>query len=421
MLMLVDRDSSDGSDPRSPFRKARLPWPSSNAPEISLEARFPAFVHMAAGSIARLARLVLCFIGTGGVGLHAVDGLARCRPRCIYLIDPGVLKPESVQTHLILPEDVGSSKVDHAAGRIARLSKETDVWVFQGEISQVPAFFLRHVDAFIVATDNLLAERDSGLVATLLGKLLIRASVHGPTGTAQVAIHTNASSDSPCPTCLFNHDEWVLLNEQAVLSCSADGGPAPVRRRNAPTMTPPSLCALAGGLAVLEVLRHVLGLGKPLEDRLLSYCAYTQKIAHVPLVRSVACPCEHTPYQFLELGMRLESCTPLDLLSKGSSGRTELAQSTLEVEGHVYCEAAHCCGLIQQVRRWVPDVGPYPTCQCCGEAVSPTPFFSRRRVRVSELGPSAAKQLGSLGAGQARWVVVRRGGAAVLLHREDQT
>src|SRR5262249_12041886 len=152
------------------------------------------------------------------------------------------------------------------------------IFVAPRGIGELDEMALSPVDVVMLATDHLAPEVELGQRCLWLGRPLVQASVHGETLLAQVRTFSNRAADHPCPPCGFGIDEWSLLSRQTVFSCAGPDTSRPgwVGRSelSAPTMSISALCAIAAELAVIQVLRLVLGLGAPVGDDLVQYCGF---------------------------------------------------------------------------------------------------------------------------------------------------
>jgi molybdopterin/thiamine biosynthesis adenylyltransferase len=382
----------------------------------------PSFIGFDGSAVARLEATALAVCGCGSVGGHVAVHAARMGIGGLWLIDPERYKPESLRTHGIDPSDVGKPK----APRLGRLCKAINpggqIFVAPHSIGDLDEMALSHVDVVVLATDHLAPEVELGQRCLWLGRPLVQASVHGGTLVAQVRTFTNRTADHPCVACGYGRDEWALLNRETVFSCAGPDALRPGRAGRselpAPTMSISALCAIAAELAVIQVLRLVLGLGAPVGDGLVQYCGFRHETTQMPLVRNPSCPCEHVQWSPRPLPSPLAECTPRELARRVILDDDRLEECAWTVGGHAFIESAACCGVVQPIGRFCRADRPAGRCRSCRRPLRAQPFFAHRRVPGSVLGPALHRPLGRLGAGRAPWVVVHTPSGAVRFHAE---
>jgi hypothetical protein len=169
-----------------------------------------------------------------------------------------------------------------------------------------------------------------------------------------------------------------------------------------------SLCALASDLAVLQAIRNLLGLGTPVEDAELQFCAYPNRTLSTPLRRNPACRCEHLCGSWLRLREPLRTHTWQSLLTLAGLKPDEDAP-LLELEGHDWVEFGACaCPAPLPVRRFV-RAGSVSglLCPVCGTPVKPLEFHTHRALARDHLGAAAEVPFQRLGARSARAATIR--------------
>ncbi len=287
------------------FKKLPCAQPTPGKPTY---ARLPKFFQGPADAADRLAALNILLCGAGSIGMRIIDDLIRLHPKALKIVDPKNLKAESVCTHPTLPTESGRAKAELLAERVAAISPETDVSFAVGKLQDLDIADLLDINVIVLASDNLQAELDAGILARRIGAVLIHASVAGEILVAQVRTF---SPDSACPACLWGPEEFRRLNEGARFSC--DGGP--VAENETPTMSVASLCALAASHAVLQLLRDTLGLGPSVRSTVLT-CPGTrpENTFIAPLVRRKDCPSEHRIWRRLRLQNPLAAMSHDDLI-----------------------------------------------------------------------------------------------------------
>jgi molybdopterin/thiamine biosynthesis adenylyltransferase len=391
----------------------RLPLP------VDRSARLPQFIGSTVDNASRLGELSLAVIGTGSVGRRIALGAARMQPRSIFLVDPARIKDTSLLTHPVQPRDVGQRKALRTALDCKAISPRSRVSVFCGGVEELEEAALADASLVALASDNLSTEVAAGQMCLHLGVPLVHSSVHGESLLVQVRFFGNECAESACPACEFGPEEWRLLGEEAVFRCDGDapdvaGGDSGRLRastvRTQPTISTAFLCSLAASLALTQVTRHVLGLGKPVAGSNLMYCGYT----HVPRLSSLrrreSCPCEHEVWSRVRLFQPVSCHTLRDVLVAAGFGEPP-PESVRDVSfslGRVrFYESARCCEQEHPVRRFGEPGQVIGRCPRCGGALIGDRFQGLRSARASEV--PLETPLVELGAGSAEQVLIRSG------------
>ncbi|MBP8260182.1 MAG: ThiF family adenylyltransferase [Verrucomicrobia bacterium] len=376
-----------------------------------------ALLGCAAGALDGLRTLLIAVIGCGSIGGRMAVLLARMGLGGLLLVDPKSYKPASLPTHEIDPEDVGKSKAQAVARRCKAVSPATRVAAFPGPVEALDLAAMADASAVVMAPDLLSVEIEAGQRSLWLGKPLIHASVHGPTLTVQVRLFGNAGGAGACPRCLYGRAELDLLARQARFSC--EGGPAAAvpRLHEAPaTNSLGAICSMAASLAVLQILRHLLGMGQPVADTMLEYCGFTHRTVISPLERNPECPSDHT-----RLG---QAAVPEPLAGRSLAEAVQHAtgvpappDAQFEIAGHDWVEFAGCgCERPAPVRRFIArgraDLGQCPR---CGAMRVPLQFHTYRAVSAAILGAAIGRPLRRLGVRRAVSILLRTGDAGTLI------
>ncbi len=377
--------------------------------------RRPSFIDGPPDADARLAGARLAQVGLGSIGLEGALKLARLgvarrgRGR-LDLVDPGYLEAPNLETHPIGPEDLGQPKVALAARRATAIAPDLDCATFEEPFEARPLSALLGVDLVLLASDHPAVEIEVGQACTLLGIPLLHAAVHGDTLVAQVRSFTNADPEGPCPACAFGEAEWDLVASAERFRC--DGGGI-VAAEGQPTRSTAFLCSLAADLALIEVVRHLLGLGS-LSDRLIEYCGYTHRSVLSPLTRNADCPCEHR---------RLEALEPADpatatLAALADAAHLDPERSSVAIEGLRFaargaCEDPGC----PSAGRFHGEDAATPTCAACAGPARPHPLHTWSEAPLARLGAALEAPLATLGVRAPRTLLLRggTGGACVPL------
>lgn len=222
-----------------------------------------------AGQEKLLASRVL-IVGTGGLGAPAALYLAAAGVGTLGLLDGDEVDPTNLQRQIIHhTSDVGRRKVDSAAEKIRAINPDVtvrtyDVWARAENLREI----VKEYDFVIDGVDN------------FPGKFLINDACyferipfcHAGILQFEGQLMTVLPGQTSCYRCLFP----TAPPAGAVPSCGQAGvlGVLP---------------GVIGSLQATEAIKHLLGIGNPLTDTLLTYSALTMEFRKVGVSRSADC------------------------------------------------------------------------------------------------------------------------------------
>jgi molybdopterin/thiamine biosynthesis adenylyltransferase len=210
-------------------------------------------------------------VGLGGLGSPAALYLAAAGVGTIGLLDGDQVDLTNLQRQIIHgTKDVGKRKVASARSKIKAVNPDVtvrsyDVWARADSIRQI----IRGYDFVIDATDNFPA------------KFLINDACyferipfsHGGILQFEGQLMTVIPGKTACYRCLFPGpppgNDVAPCGQAGVLGV---------------------LPGVIGSLQATEAIKHLLGIGEPLTDCLLTYSALTMDFRKVPTKRRADCP-----------------------------------------------------------------------------------------------------------------------------------
>jgi molybdopterin/thiamine biosynthesis adenylyltransferase len=352
-----------------------------------------------------------------------VQNLARWQVPEIAVVDPKRFKAESLLTHAIGPEAVGGSKALYAARLAKRISPRTRVLAADRGFESIGLGELARFNVVFLATDGLLPELKVSQACLSLGTPVVQGSVHGESLCGHVRFFGHGGPEAPCVACGFTREEWAHLNRSTIYSCEGNGSNGPkIPIEGQPTRSLSSLCSLTAQLGLLQFARDRLGLGAAVRDTVLEYCAYTHQTVITKLVRKPDCPCDHRILGRAAPPRPLTDCSLRDLEKAAALSDTE-ADVTFEIDNSLWAEQARCeCGGWRATHRFVrANTTALGQCPECGQATTVHPFGSYQRVPAWRTEPFRDQPLGTLGATDVRWAVVRSNQRGVLFLNPPQT
>ena len=213
---------------------------------------------------------VLC-VGAGGLGSPLLLYLAAAGVGRIGIVDFDVVDESNLQRQIIHDTaSVGTSKLDSAKARLLALNPHITVETHEMKLNSSNAVELfRRYDVVADGTDNFPTRYLVNDACILAGKPNAYGSIFRFEGQLSVF----GAEDGPCYRCLYPEPPPPGL----VPSC-AEGGVLGV------------LPGIIGTIQALEVIKLLLGIGRPLIGRLMLYDALDQSWRTLKVKKSPSCP-----------------------------------------------------------------------------------------------------------------------------------
>ena len=227
---------------------------------------------------------VLC-VGAGGLGSPISLYLAAAGVGTIGMADVDVVSPSNLQRQVLFGvSTLGEDKVKAAAKRLKDLNPDCNVIEHKTVVnSQNVLDLVRPYDIVIDGTDNFPTRYCVGDACVLLKKPNVYGSIFRFDGQVTVfAPHLknpDTGENGPCYRCLYPEPP----DPGSVPSC-AEGGVLGV------------LPGIIGTLQANEVLKLILGVGRPVIGRLLTFSAMDMEFRPFKIRRDKKCPiCGENP------------------------------------------------------------------------------------------------------------------------------
>jgi adenylyltransferase/sulfurtransferase len=219
----------------------------------------------------KIAQARILIVGAGGLGSPAALYLAAAGVGTIGLIDSDVVDLSNLQRQVIHhTTDVGRPKVLSAQEKIAALNPDVKVVTYQDRlVAQNALAILKDYDVVIDGVDN------------FAGKFLINDAcyfadkplIHGGILRFDGRVSTIIPKKSACYRCVFKNPPPPGF----VPSCQ-EAGVIGV------------LAGVIGTLQATEALKVILGIGRPLTDRMLDYDARKSQFREIRCKKNPNCP-----------------------------------------------------------------------------------------------------------------------------------
>ncbi len=220
----------------------------------------------------KLLKARVLLIGSGGLGCPTALYLAAAGVGTIGLVDADVVDKSNLQRQVLFGEsDLGRPKVEAARERLLDLNPGIAVKTHYELLTSDNALeIFRDYDIVVNGCDNFPTRYLVNDAAVFTGKPVVDGSIFRFEGQATVYL---PGQGGPCYRCLY--PEPPPPGE--VPSC-AEGGVLGV------------LPGIVGMIQATEVVKLILGQGRPLVGRLLMYDALEMKFREMKLRRNAQCP-----------------------------------------------------------------------------------------------------------------------------------
>ena len=215
------------------------------------------------------ARVLL--LGAGGLGSPAAYYLAAAGIGNLGIVDFDRVDLSNLQRQIIhSTERIGMLKTESAKKTIQALNPDVNVTLYNEKMDSSNIMSLiKDYDYVVDGSDNFPTRYLVNDACVMKNKTLIHGSIYRFEG--QVTVFK--PGDGPCYRCLYPEPPPPGM----VPNCQ-EGGVLGV------------LAGVIGNLQVVEVLKLILGIGKPLVGKLLIYDALNTEFRNLRLRRDVNCP-----------------------------------------------------------------------------------------------------------------------------------
>lgn len=233
---------------------------------------------------ARLKEASVAVVGAGGLGVPVLQYLVAAGVGRVGIVEMDRVELSNLHRQVLYAtEDVGKPKALAAKERLLALNPLVRIEAHPVRLTSENALeILKDYEVLVDASDNFPTRYLVNDAAVLLGKPLVFGAVYQFDGQVAVFHHPTAEGEmGPCYRCLFPKPP----PPGSVPSC-AEAGVFGV------------LPGVVGALMAAEVLKILLGLGKPLSGSLLLYDALEVGFRKLKVRRNPTCPvCGDHPTQ----------------------------------------------------------------------------------------------------------------------------
>jgi molybdopterin/thiamine biosynthesis adenylyltransferase len=248
--------------------------PDLTEPQIRRYARHIVLAEIGGVGQARLIAARVLVVGAGGLGAPLLQYLAAAGIGTLGVIDNDKIDLSNLQRQVIhRTADVGVSKVESARRALGDINPEVRVQAHDERLTADNAErLLASYDIVADGSDNFATRYLLNDACYRLKKILVSAAILRFDG--QISTYkAYEGAGHPCLRCIFP----AAPSEDAVPSCAQAG----------------VLGALAGTLGSLqatEVVKEILGIGRSLSGRLVTYDALDASFEEMAITKRADCP-----------------------------------------------------------------------------------------------------------------------------------
>jgi molybdopterin-synthase adenylyltransferase len=209
-------------------------------------------------------------IGAGGLGSPISLYLAASGVGRITLCDHDNVDLTNLQRQIVHHTDaIGMPKVESARRTLAGINPEVRVEAIASKVGARLDELVSRCDVVLDATDNFATRHAINRACVRHRKPLVSGA--GVRFDGQIAVFDLRRADSPCYHCLFPEE-----GDLEEMRCAVMGVFAP-------------LVGIIGSMQAAEALKLIMGIGEPLQARLLLLDVLNMQIRTVKLAKDPAC------------------------------------------------------------------------------------------------------------------------------------
>lgn len=209
-------------------------------------------------------------VGTGGLGSPVLMYLAAAGVGKLHLYDDDKVEVSNLQRQILFDSTVlGQSKAETAAARLQAINPDCEVVAVASRLEgNLLNDAIVQVDLVIDCSDNFNTRFAVNQACVEQKKTLVSGAVIRMEG--QVSVFSGHHPDKPCYQCLYQPEAY---NDE---TCTSSGvlGPA---------------VGVIGSILATEAVKLIIGIGDPLERRLLLFDALAMRFNELKLKKDPGC------------------------------------------------------------------------------------------------------------------------------------
>jgi molybdopterin-synthase adenylyltransferase len=261
------------------YKRTMTVLPDMTEAQIRRYARHIVLPEIGGLGQSRLIAAKVLVIGAGGLGAPALQYLAAAGIGTLGVIDDDTVDLSNLQRQIIhRTTDIGLAKAESARRALGEINPEVTVQPHKERLTEANAErIIGAYDVVADGSDNFATRYLLNDTCYRLKKILVSAAILRFDG--QISTYKAwQGAGHPCLRCIFP----AAPSEDSVPSCAQAG----------------VLGALAGTLGALqatEVVKEILGIGRSLSGRLLTYDALDSSFEEMVVAKRPHCPTCGTP------------------------------------------------------------------------------------------------------------------------------
>ena len=274
----------------------------------------------------KLDKATVLVAGVGALGSFVATNLALSGIGRIFLVDMDTIELTNLNRQFLFRKrDVRKYKTEIAAKRIREINPDIKVTSFPMRLEDVKRSFYKETDVIVAGLDSFDARRWLNSLAVDLKIPLVSGGMYGLMGHVQRII----PYETPCFEC-----QPLIPQEKLSQACSPVGEKRKhlPKKKEAPMPAVATLSMIIGGILSQESLKHIMGLGAPL-DNYLFYDGYTNTNTVIQLERNFNCPVCGGFYNLDESTLIIENGETIDEISTRVAFTFGLAEPKLMLRG----------------------------------------------------------------------------------------
>lgn len=248
-----------------------MPFSSDSEEQVTRYSRHILLPEVGGRGQQKIGQARVLIVGAGGLGSPVAFYLAAAGVGTIGLIDGDVVDLSNLQRQVIhLTDDVGHPKVESAKAKILALNPHVGVETHYTRLTAENALdIIGRYDLIVDGVDNFSTKFLINDACFFAKKPL----VHGGILRFDGRVFTILPGKSACYRCVFKQPPPPGM----VASCQEAGVIG-------------ALAGVIGTIQATEVLKLILGRGRPLTDRLLDYDARLTRFREIRITKNPKCP-----------------------------------------------------------------------------------------------------------------------------------
>lgn len=264
--------------------------------------------------------------GVGALGSFIATNLTLSGVGKLILVDMDTVEVSNLNRQFLFRKrDVRKYKAEVAARKLRQMNNEIEIVSMPTKLENIKRSVYEECDVITAGLDSFDARRWLNSLCVDLNKPLITGGMYGFMGHVQRII----PYETPCFEC-----QPLIPQEKLSQACSPIGEKRKhlPKKPEAPLPAVATLSMIIGGIISQECLKHLMGLGTPL-DNYLFYDGMTNTTTVIKLERKYNCPVCGEFYSLKEATITVEDGEKISNLSTRIAYAFGLAEPQIMLRG----------------------------------------------------------------------------------------